>query len=111
MRVLAIERELPMPPYQNLRDLLHDEAAAIWDLQKRGIVREIWFTKPGRLAVIMFECSGAAEARQHLAHLPLVRSALIDFNLLELENYDGLERLFAGDATSVAAHHEEPPEY
>ena len=111
MRILAIERELPMPAFQNLRDLLRDEAATLWNFQKRGLVREIWFTKPDHHAVILFECSGLVEARQQLSLLPLVRTGLIDFTLLELESYDGFERLFASDVEPVPAHHDEPPEY
>ena len=111
MRILALERELPRPLYQNLRDLLREEAAIIWELEKRGIIREIWFTTPDHRAVIMLECAHAAEARQYLATLPLARTGLIDFTLLELCNYDGLERLFATGAQPVATRPEEPPEY
>ena len=41
MRILAIERELPRPVHRNLHDLLRAEATVIWDLQKRGIIRDI----------------------------------------------------------------------
>jgi muconolactone delta-isomerase len=111
MRILAIERELPTPPYANFHDLLRDEAASVWDLQKRGIVRDVWFTIGQRRAVIMLECANAAEARQHLAALPLVRHGLIEFTLLELQSYDGVERLFTSPANVTAAVREEPPEY
>ena len=111
MRILAIERELPMPKHQNLRDLLHDEAATVWDLMKRGLVRDIWFTTGDRRAVVMLECPDIAEARRQLAVLPLVRTGLIDFTLLELVPYDGFERLFANHGASVLRDAEEPPEY
>lgn len=111
MRVLAIERELPMPAHQNLRDLLREEAAIVWDLQQRGVIRDLWFTAADRRAVVMLECANAAEARQHLATLPLVRSSLIDFTLLELRSYDGFERLFAHRLEPVAPRPEEPPQY
>lgn len=111
MRILAIERELPMPVHQNLHDLLHEEAATVWELQKQGIVRDIWFTTADRRAVIMLECPGAPAAREHLNALPLVRTGLIDFMLLELTAYDGFERLFAGGLESAELRHEEPPEY
>lgn len=111
MRILAIERELPTPAPANLRDLYREEAASVWALQKRGIVRDIWFTAPGRHAVVMLECAGAAEARQHLATLPLVRYGQIDFTLHELRSYDGYERLFATGVEPPVHVHEEPPEY
>ncbi|MCX6952317.1 MAG: superoxide dismutase [Verrucomicrobia bacterium] len=110
MRILAIERELPLPMHRNLQDLLREEAAVVWELQKRSIIREIWFTKADRRAVIMLECADVAEARKHLATLPLVRAELIDFALHELCTYDGLERLLATNAPA-ANKSEEPPEY
>ena len=111
MRILAIERELPRPVHRNLHDLLRAEATVIWDLQKRGIIRDIWFTKTDRRAVVLLECEGLDEARAHLATLPLVRAELIDFMLHELCTYDGLERLFAPGAPPADAAPEEPPEY
>ena len=53
MRILAIERELPRPVHRNLRDLLRAEATVIWDLQKTGIIRDLWLTKADRRAVIL----------------------------------------------------------
>ena len=111
MRILAIERELPRPVHRNLRDLLRAEATVIWDLQKTGIIRDLWLTKADRRAVILLECAGLAEARAHLAALPLVRAELIDFMLHELCTYDGLERLFAPGAPPGAAPPADPPEY
>jgi len=111
MRILAIERELPLPAYQNLRDLLREEAAIVWDLQMRGVIRDLWFTTAEHRAVIMLECADAAEAQRHLATLPLVRASLIDFTVLELCAYDGFERLFAHGREPVASQPEEPPEY
>jgi len=110
MRILALERDLTPPPYVNLPDLYRAEAAAVWDLQQRGIIREIWFAGTERRAVLMLECADAAEARAHLAALPLARYGRTDFTLLELRPYDGLERLFtaAGGAPDRSG---EPPEY
>lgn len=110
MRYLALERELPALPRADLPDLLHREAAAVWALQKAGIVREIWFTSPDRLAVLLLECPSLAAARSHLAGLPLVRAGRSDFQLLELQPYDGYERLFA-PAGATPAGGLEPPEY
>lgn len=111
MRILAIERELTsvgtvLPP-----DLLRQEAAQVWALRKQDIIREIWFTRQNRQAVIMLECPNAAEARRHLATLPLVRAGLLDFIIHELAHYDGCARLFAPGPNAPAPKPEEPPEY
>lgn len=95
MQILAIERKLPSAPPITTEQILRVEAACVWDLQKRGIIRDIWFTTTGNHAVIMLECASATEARQYLAMLPLVHAGVIDFTVHELRGYDGLERLFA----------------
>jgi len=111
MRILAIERELPLPVHRNLHDLLREEAAVIWDMQKHGIIRDIWSTQADRRAVIMLECANSEEAQKHLATLPLVRAELIEFMVLELRTYEGLEPLFATSKDAAAPQPEEPPEY
>ncbi len=95
MRILAIERDIPIPARPDLTEVRRNEAASVWELQKRGIIRDIWFTAADRHAVVMLECTGIDEAREWLATLPLVRSGMIEFTLYELCSYDGYERLFA----------------
>jgi muconolactone delta-isomerase len=110
MRILALEHDLVHTTRPDLHDILRAEAAAVWDLQKRGVIRDIWFTASRRRAIILLECTGALEARNHLAELPLVRQGLSEFELLELTAYDGFERLF-GAGLAPATKHEEPAEY
>jgi len=110
MRILAIERQQPTVQ-THLHNLLRDEASGIWDLFKRDIIRDLWFTANDAHAVIMLECKNAAEARQHLAALPLVQAGLIDFILHELRNYDGFERLFSIGAEPHVIKQEQPAEY
>jgi len=110
MRILAIERELTSPGAVVPADLLRREAAEVWALQKQGIVRDIWLT-PDRHAVFMLECPQLAEARQHLAALPLVRAGLLEFTVHALTSYDGFERLFSPNPGAPAPRREEPPEY
>jgi muconolactone delta-isomerase len=112
MRLLAIERELPQPIHLNRTDLLRTEAAAIWDLQKRGIIRDLWLTKSGRRTILMLECDSFVQARELIANLPRVRAGLLDFTVLELCTHDGCEQLFGTKAASATpARMEEPPEY
>ncbi|HEY8995136.1 MAG TPA: hypothetical protein VIM71_10775, partial [Lacunisphaera sp.] len=63
MHILALEHDLTPATESDLHDILRAEAAAVWDLQKRGVIREIWFTNsPARRAIVMLECSGVMEA-------------------------------------------------
>lgn len=109
MRILALEHDSTTPTRPDLDDLLRAEAAAVWDLQRRGIIRDIWFNTR-RHAVLILECASLLEARNHLAAIPLVHAGLSDFDLQELSFYDGYKRLFSAGAP-VAPKHDEPPEY
>lgn len=111
MRILAIERDLTPPGASVPADLLRREATEVWALQKQGVIRDIWFTNPGRNAIVMLECVNGTAARRHLAALPLVRAGMIDFTVHELTSYDGYERLFSSSPKAVAAKPEEQPEY
>ena len=93
MQILAIEREVAPIDSHRHRDLLREEAACVWELKKKELVRDIWFTVPGRLAVVMLECASKEEAQRHLAALPLVREGLIAFDVMALRSYDGFDRL------------------
>jgi hypothetical protein len=110
MRYLALEHELPTLPRADLPDLFRHEAAAVWQLQKSGVIRGIWFTAPERHAVLLLECPSLAAAREHLTALPLARAGRVEFELHELQTYDGYERLFADDAAHPPPHRE-PAEY
>ena len=111
MRILAIERELASPLPAVPPDTLRAEAAGVWDLLKRGVIRDIWSTSPGCHAVILLESPNLADARKQLAALTQSRSGLIDFTLHELHPYDGLERLFASNPPTLRPKPEEPPDY
>jgi hypothetical protein len=94
MKILAIEKELS----QNSAEYephLKAEARAVWSLQKSGIVREIYFTEETHEAVLILECESAAEAKDYLNRLPLVKNGLIRFDVSALKSYTGFERLFS----------------
>lgn len=94
MRILAIEKDLqPLDP-QLHKDLLREEAARVWTLTKEEVIRDIWFTRQNRRAILMLECANEEEARRHLDTLPLVRAGLIDFEIDGLRPYNGFDRLF-----------------
>jgi hypothetical protein len=92
MRFLALESEVKRATAPE--DLLKKEAAQVWNLQKSGVVREIYFTKETREAVILLECGSLLDANECLASLPLVREGYIQFSIQEIVPYDGYERLF-----------------
>lgn len=93
MKILAIERELKTVD-PSLHNLLRDEAAHVWELQKHGVIREIYFNEE-HCAVLILEVANLDEAQHLLSSFPLVVKGLIAFDCMELHTYTGLERLFS----------------
>ncbi len=96
MKLLALERSgrNPWPDEPNAERLLVAEARQVWDLQQTGVIREIYFRGDRPDAVLVLECRDEAEARSALASLPLVKEAVIDFEIVPLRPYPGFARLF-----------------
>ncbi len=97
MKILALERAgtAPWPDEQRAEALLREEAKRAWDLYQAGAIREMYFRSDRQEAVLILECGSEAEAREVLASLPLVREALIDFEVAPLVPYPGFARLFS----------------
>jgi len=94
MKILAIENEISG---KTAEDFLHHseaEARRVWELYKKGIIREMYFRADQTTAVLILECENKEAAKEELSSLPLVRNGLISFDLLPLAPYPGLERLF-----------------
>ena len=94
MKILALEKEIPGVTADQFSPHLQAEARRVWELYKAGIIREMYFRQEKTDAVLVLECAGPADARDVLNSLPLVREKLIDFDLIPLVPYPGLERLF-----------------
>ena len=80
-----------MPPTP---DLLRAEAASLWELHQAGVVRQMFFRADRHEAVLLLEVTGPEAAKGALGELPLVRSGLIDFEIVPLRAYPGFARLF-----------------
>ncbi len=93
MKILAIEKEINDVNWNHAYESLRQEARFIYDLQKRNIIREIYFNDQ-KCAVIIFECKDTKEAEFHINSFPLVKDKYIRFELHELHAYTGFERLF-----------------
>lgn len=104
MKILAIEHEMPEAAPTQFAEHARAEAAHVWELYQRGIIRELYFRADRDEAILMLECDDVATAAALLATLPLVDQGLITFEIIPLRPYPGFARLFDGSspvATSV----------
>ena len=92
MKVLAIEKEMKDVDWNNLGDLLKDEAQHVFHLYLSNSLREIYFTE-NKNAVLVLEAANKNAANELLKTLPLVKSGKIQFETMELRPYTGYERI------------------
>ena len=92
MKILAIENEIEGVDWDNLEDLLKDEAQHVYDLYLSDSLREIYFTE-NKNAVLILETEDKKAAITLLDTLPLVKSGKIKFDVMELRPYTGYERI------------------
>jgi hypothetical protein len=94
MKILAIEKEYDGKTVGDFQPHLEAEARQVWELYKKGVIREIYFRADQKSAVIILECINIEDAEENLSTLPLVREGLIYFKFVPLAPYPGYERLF-----------------
>ncbi|MFC2134368.1 muconolactone Delta-isomerase family protein [Bacteroidota bacterium] len=94
MKIIAIEVENEGLTSADFQPYLKDEAEVVWELYKKGVIREIHFREDRHTAVLIMECKNVDEAKSVLDSLPLVQNGLITFDIIPLKPYPGFERLF-----------------
>lgn len=94
MRIIALEKEVSTARPIDFRKNAKAEAKALWKLYINGFVREFYFRKEKKLAVLLLEVKNKVEAKKVLNKLPYVRKELIEFELIPLRPYPGFQRLF-----------------
>jgi len=97
MQYLVLTEEDQATNWNDKGQLLKEEAKIVWELQKKEIIRNIWFTLESRNAVLMIEEESEELVKEILNKLPLVRENLIKYRIIALTSYDGYERLFSNE--------------
>jgi hypothetical protein len=92
MKILAIENEMDGVEWDKLEDLLKEEARHVYQLYLSDALREIYFTE-NKNAVLVLEAADREAAIHLLDSLPLVKSGMIRFEVMELKPYTGYERI------------------
>ncbi|HYF17899.1 MAG TPA: hypothetical protein VEA40_08515 [Ramlibacter sp.] len=97
MQVLALSRRLPAATPAAMAALAQEEALAAHRLISRGVLRSAHMCPERPGAVLVLECTGLEEAREHLGTLPMVRAGLIDFDVSRMLPYTSYTALFKDD--------------
>jgi len=97
MKILAIEKKIEGITAGDFKPHLETEALKVWDLYKKGILREIYFRGDETSAVLIMECENCEKAKEVLSTLPLVKENLMTFEVISLVPYPGFERLFKNE--------------
>ncbi|MGH2495530.1 MAG: superoxide dismutase [Ktedonobacteraceae bacterium] len=94
MKVLVMPKPIEGVPREELRRHAPAEIQAVWELYKQGIVREFYTraNEPNRV-VLMLESASEEAAWDTLATLPFAQMHLIDFDVIPLAPFFGLEHL------------------
>ncbi len=93
MKILAIEREIRRVSWENSSELLREEAKHVYQLYLADNLREIYFNE-NKCAILILETQNMESAKKLLDNLPLVKSGMIEFEVMELRPYTGFDRLF-----------------
>jgi hypothetical protein len=98
MKILVMPKLIEGVAREELLKHAPAEIQAVWELYKQGIVREFYAraNEAGRV-VLMLESASEEAARDALTTLPFVELHLIDFDMIPLAPFVGLERLFQSD--------------
>jgi hypothetical protein len=96
MKLLAIGRPRPgIDARTSIAPHARDEVAALWQMYRSGLVREIY--SPGGPGIVMvLEASSPEEAKAALDGLPLVANDIVEIELIPLQPFTALTVLFEG---------------
>lgn len=102
MKVLVMPKPIPGVTREELLPHAPAEIRAVWELYKQGIVREFYTREreAGRV-VLMLESASEEAAREALAALPFVQLHLVDFDIIPLAPFFGLEQLSRSEGSGV----------
>src|SRR5579872_398424 len=98
MKILILPKPIEGVSREEMLRHAPAEIQAVWELYKQGIVREFYtrVNEPGRV-VLLFESASVEAARDALATLPFAQLHLIDFDVIPLAPFVGLERMFRSE--------------
>ncbi len=94
MKILGISVRQPDATFEDIQALQIPETQLVWQMQRDGFLREIYFDPDRPAVVVVLEAESLETARARLAELPMVSAGLIDFDLIRLGHFGQVSVLF-----------------
>ena len=96
MKILVLPKPIEGVSREEMLQYAPAEIQAVWELYKQGIVREFYTraNEPNRV-VLFLESASVEAAWDALSTLPFAQLHLIDFDVIPLAPFYGLENLSA----------------
>lgn len=95
MQFLVIARAAKGTPMEQVLPLVKPEAEKVWEYYAADMVRSIHYIADMSGAVLMFEAVSLEAVQEAVAQLPMARANVLQFEILPLKPYTGLDELFA----------------
>lgn len=87
MKFLALMSDTPNTTSEDFAPLREPEKDQVYKLIEQGLIKEIYFRAERDDAVLILECENRDEAENCLESLPMVKSRLLQYELIGLRNY------------------------
>jgi hypothetical protein len=85
MKIIAYDHFKPGVHKESVKPaLLMEEMTHVWQLQKAGVIREIYGRADAPGAVIVFECGTVDDVKNYVAAFPLSKAGFLDWDFLPL---------------------------
>ena len=95
MQFLVIARVLEGVSMEQISPLVKLEVAKVWEYYASDVVRSIYYIADMSGAVLMLEAENLSAAQEIVAQFPMAQNNVLNFEILPLKAYTGLEALFA----------------
>ena len=95
MQFLVIARVAEGTSPDRVLPYVKPEAEKVWQYYAADVVRSIHYIADMSGAVLMLEADSLETARKIVAQFPMAKDNILNFDILPLKPYTGLEALFA----------------
>ena len=95
MQFLVIARVTEETSLEKVLPYVKPEAEKVWEYYATDVVRSIYYIADMSGAVLMLEAENLDVAQAIVAELPMAQHDILDFEILPLKPYTGLDALFA----------------